>query len=396
MHEQLSEFKSARADPRLTALLADYPQELFSDRLYRMTELVDAYCLALAIDLVEALAVRPLLTEWRSVEEISAKRGFTSRFNIALTWLLDRLAADGIVTTRDSEGTRSYRIERAWPQSRREEFQRLAGEMDPSSAASFDLLDAAAAAYPGVASGETRAEEVLLGAGSVGLWLGYFSNSNPLYAVGNRVAAIAATQGVGDSGKLRILEIGAGAGSGTEALLNTFAEREWLGRIEAYRVTEPSAFLRRKSQRAVTAAYPDVPLEFAALDVDLPWQDQGVDPGSFDLIFGVNVLHVAKNLVASLVQARIALVPGGNLVAGECIRPFAGQPISMEFVFQILDSFTEVVTDSEIRPQAGFLTIEHWEKALRRAGFRSVEFAPDHAKIREIYPRFLVGAIRAH
>jgi SAM-dependent methyltransferase len=396
MHEQLSEIKSARADPRMAALLADYPEELFSDRLYRITELVDGYCLALAIDLVDVLEIRPLLTEWRSVEEISAIRGFTSRFSIALAWLLDRLVADRIVTVRDHGATRTYRNEGSWPQSRRKEVKTLAGEIDPSSAASFDLLDAAAAAYPGVASGEIKADEVLLGMGSVGLWLGYFSNSNPLYAVNNRVAAIAATQGLGQCRKLRILEIGAGAGSGTEALLTTLAERELLDRLEVYRVTEPSAFLRRKSQRALTAAYPGAPLEFAALDMDLPWRDQGVSPGSFDLIFGVNVLHVANDLLASLGQARATLAPGGILAAGECIRPFAGHPISIEFVFQILDSFTEVITDPEIRPQPGFLTIEQWGEALRRAGFGSVEFAPDHAKIREIYPRFLVGALRAH
>jgi SAM-dependent methyltransferase len=138
-----------------------------------------------------------------------------------------------------------------------------------------------------------------------------------------------------------------------------------------------------------------VTLEFAALNIDMPWHEQGAAAGSFDLIFGVNVLHVAKNLLTSLAEARTTLTPDGLLVAGECIRPFPGRPLSIEFVFQILDSFIEVATDPEIRPQPGFLTVEQWQKALWHAGFGSVEFAPDHARIRDIYPGFLVGAVCA-
>ena len=79
----------------------------------------------------------------------------------------------------------------------------------------------------------------------------------------------------------------------------------------------------------------------------------------FDLIYGVNVLHVAKDLLFSLGQARDALAHDGWLVIGEWVRPYVGQRIYAELMFQILDSVTGVITDPTIRPNSGFLNTDH-------------------------------------
>ena len=77
---------------------------------------------------------------------------------------------------------------------------------------------------------------------------------------------------------------------------------------------------------------------------------------SADLIFGVNVVHVAHDLDFTLRQALETLAPGGWLVAEECVRPVEGGAISTEMVFQLLESFTGVKTDPVTRPTAGFMT----------------------------------------
>src|SRR5204863_6783717 len=97
----------------------------------------------------------------------------------------------------------------------------------------------------------------------------------------------------------------------------------------------------------------------------------------FDLVYGVNVLHVAKDLLFSLAQARDALAPGGCLVISECVRPYLNQPMYPELVFQILDSFTDVDIDPEFRPNPGFLTADHWRRAFNRAGFEHTEVKPE-------------------
>jgi len=166
-----------------------------------------------------------------------------------------------------------------------------------------------------------------------------------------------------------------------------------LSRLERYVVTEPNAYFRRCNQRKLAAQHPNLPLEWTTVDLDLPWSAQGIAPGEFDLVYAVNVMHISKNLLFSLNEARLALAAGGWLVIGECVRPYDNQPMYPELMFQILDSFTNVETDPEIRPNPGFLTAEQWRRAFLRAGFGRTEIAPDVERIREIYPHFFTGAI---
>jgi SAM-dependent methyltransferase len=233
----------------------------------------------------------------------------------------------------------------------------------------------------------------LLGPQGVPLWLNYFHNDNLTYAVNNWVGATLAAERLSSRRTFRVLEIGAGPGSASEILLRLFDERGLLPRVKRYLVTEPNAFFLRCAQRKLARQYPDLSLEWAALNLDLPWNTQGINPDDFDLVYAVNVMHISKDLLFSLNEARLALASGGWLVIGECLRPYFNQPIYPELMFQILESFTNVQTDPEVRPNPGFLTAEQWRCAFTRAGFQRVEVAPDIDRIREIYPHFFTGAI---
>ncbi len=266
-------------------------------------------------------------------------------------------------------------------------------QIDPANAATLALLDYAASLYPAVANGEQSGDRNLLGPQGVPLWLNYFHNDNLSYAVNNWVGAALAAECVSNQRTLQILEVGAGPGSASEILLRLFDERGLLPRVERYLITEPNAFFLRCGQRKLARQYPDLPLKWGTLNLDLPWSTQGINPGEFDLIYAVNVMHISRDLLFSLNEARSALASDGWLVIGECLRPYFNQPIYPELMFQILESFTNVQTDPEIRPNPGFLTAEHWRRAFTRAGFQRSEVAPNLDRIREIYPHFFTGAI---
>jgi SAM-dependent methyltransferase len=233
----------------------------------------------------------------------------------------------------------------------------------------------------------------LFGSKGIGLWLSYFHNDNLTYTVNNWVAAILASDRLSSCATLRVLEIGAGAGSGSETLLRLLDEKGLLPSIERYLVTEPNSFFRRRAQRELTNRFPGVPLEWGTLDLNLPWSNQIPPPAQFDLIYAVNVLHVSKDLLFSLKQAESMLASDGWLVLGECVRPYPNQPIYPELMFQNLESFIAVRTDPEIRPRPGFLTPEQWRSAFNRSGFVHAAIAPNIEKIRDIYPHFFTGAI---
>jgi polyketide synthase PksN len=386
-------FPAGRSDPLLAECLKEFPPAIFSEHLYQSIELMERYSIELAVDLLGQLNLAEQLGAWRSADELCSVLGFQPRFRLALQWILARLVESGCLQMRDDGATRSYRL-RNTPWKPDLKYLRTIGlTIDPANAATLNLLDYAASAYPAVATGEQSGDHNMFGPQGVPLWLNYFHNENLTYSVNNWVAAAAAADRLSSRPTLRVLEIGAGTGSATEILLTLLGERGLLAQLERYVVTEPNAYFRRCNQRKLIAHYPNLPLEWSTVDLDLPWSAQGIGLEEFDLVYAVNVMHISKNLLFSLNEARSALATDGWLVIGECVRPYDNQPIYPELMFQILDSFTDVETDSEIRPNPGFLTAEQWRRAFLRGGFMHTEIAPNIERIREIYPHFFTAAI---
>jgi SAM-dependent methyltransferase len=386
-------FQAGQSDPRLAECLKDFPPAIFSERLYQSIELMERYSIELAVDLLGQLNLTEQLGAWRSADELCGVLGFQPRFRLALNWILLRLVETGCLQMQGHGATRSYRLgDRPWKPDLK--YLRALGlNIDPANAATLNLLDYAASAYLAVATGRQSVDHNLFGPQGVPLWLDYFDNDNLTYAVNNWVAAAAAVDRLSSRSTLRVLEIGAGTGSATEILLTLLSERSLLPRLERYVVTEPNEYFRRCNQRKMAAQYPNLPLAWASLDLDLPWSAQGIGSGEFDLVYAVNVMHISKHLLFSLNEARSTLAADGWLVIGECVRPYDSQPMYPELMFQILDSFTNVETEPEIRPNPGFLTAEQWGRAFLKAGFTRAEIAPDIERIREIYPHFFTGAI---
>ncbi|HWP66739.1 MAG TPA: class I SAM-dependent methyltransferase [Candidatus Limnocylindria bacterium] len=372
-------------DPRAYALLAEdgFPDGPFDPCQHVACELIERYATELAAELCHREALDALLATPRTVDEVRGARGWTARIVPALAWVLERLAADGRLAREGG----AYRLER--PLASSASAVRTRGlEVDGSYAPAYELLDEAAAAFAGVARGETTGEQALLG--KLGLWIRYFDNRNTYYALNNRVAARAAADRL--TGDARVLEVGAGLGSATEALLAEVGARGTLSPLAGYRATEPVPFFRRRAERVLTGLYPGVPLSFGAFDLNRPWEEQDVAPASLDLVWGVNVFHLACDLDLALERARTALAPGGWLVAGEGIRPAPDAVVGAEFPFRLLESFTNVRLGPD-RRTPGFLTAEEWERAFRRAGLADVAFVPDVRRLRAYHPGMLAAAV---
>lgn len=355
---------------------------------------MERYSIDLSIAVLERLKVLEELDRPRSARELCQALSFQDRFSSTLNWLLRRIIETGCIgieTTKDGQYV-YHLLSRPWsPQCAG--LRQIALEISPANASTLDLLDYAAELYPSIAAGEQNGEKGLFLPQGITLWLNYFHNNNLTYAVNNWLGAEVAVNYLASLSNFQILEIGGGAGSGSEILLRCLNERGLLPRLQRYLFTEPNAFFRRRSQRELGQRYSDLPLEWSSLDMNGSWDTQGIVPEEYDLVYGVNVVHVATDLLFSLGQARNALVPDGWLVISECVRPRLNQPMYPEFVFQILDSFTDVVTNPEFRPNPGFLTTDDWRNAFHRAGFRQIEVKPELDRIGEFYPHFFAGAI---
>jgi hypothetical protein len=232
---------------------------------------LERYSVDMAIDLARRLNVIDHLSQWRSLDDLCRLLSFQPSFKFALHWILERLVEIDYVEARTDRNIRLYHLRRALRKPDLENLRATGLQIDPANAATLDLLDHAASLYPAVANGEQSADRSLLGPQGVPLWLNYFHNDNLSYAVNNWVGAALAAERVSGQRTLRILEVGAGPGSASEILLRLFDERGLLPRVERYLITEPNAFFLRSGQRKLARQYPDLPLEWGALNLDLPW-----------------------------------------------------------------------------------------------------------------------------
>jgi len=368
---------------------------LFNDAFVRSCFLYEEYVFRLTLDVfrrtgLEAVCARPVTTD-----EAIAKAELHARVaRVPLDWILRELAARGVLHTSVDGAAVRYRLPGDLPELDAASVRATQAAHDPSSLPSYTIAALAAEHYPEVLRGETAGESVLFGPDRIGAWFDYFSNTNTLYAISNAIGAIACDAALPEAGGA-VLELGGGLGSGADALLSRLGAKGRASCVSSYRFSEISLPFLRRAQKSLTAGFPETPFAFARLDMNKPFADAGVQPGTYALVHGVNTLHVASDLAFTLGEVRRALAPGGALVISECVRPFPGQPVYVEFVFNLIEAFREPVLDAGWRPNGGFLTPEQWTAALLANGFRDVGLVPDIVANRDDYPAFVIAAVSA-
>ncbi|MEU7133434.1 SDR family NAD(P)-dependent oxidoreductase [Streptomyces sp. NPDC046261] len=178
---------------------------------------------------------------------------------------------------------------------------------------------------------------------------------------------------------LRVLEVGAGTGAATAALLPLLpADRT------TYCFSDVSAaFLHRAQQRF---AQHDV-IDYRTLDLDTDPTAQGFTPHTFDLVVAANALHTAQDLHAALGHVTTLLGPGGMLLAYEFHDAEALLPY-----FGTLDSFYHN-TDRTLRPDCVLLSRDRWPGVLESCGYTGVvRFGDERKALRDHASVFLATA----
>jgi len=370
---------------------------LFDGSFLRSWDLYDEFVLRLALRVFEAAGLERVTQEPGDTAEIAARAGFEpGRALVPLAWILRQLAARGFLQELRADGRPRWvrgrePLSALDPDSVRQEQAAL----DPSWLPAYTIAETAARDYVPFLRGEITGEEILFSPARLRLWIDYFSNANRLYAVNNRVGAIAVEAWMRPAGAV-ILELGGGLGSAALALLERLEAAGRLGDLGEYRFTELIPAFLRRGQRELQTRFPSLSsLRVAALDMNHPFETQGVAPGSVSVVYAVNTLHVAHDLPFTLGEIFRALEPGGQLVVSECVRMRAGQSLSAEFVFNLMATFRSRPSASPGQPPAGFLLPGQWQAVMEAAGFTDVRFLPDVTTFAERFPLFHVAAIGA-
>ncbi|MFF9900054.1 SDR family NAD(P)-dependent oxidoreductase [Streptomyces longispororuber] len=181
---------------------------------------------------------------------------------------------------------------------------------------------------------------------------------------------------------LRVLEVGAGTGGTTAALLPVLpADRT------SYCFTDASAFFFARAQKRF--ADHDF-VDYRTFDLDQDPVEQGFARHSFDLVVAGNALHTAEDLSTALRGVASLLAPGGALLAVESHDAEVLAP-----AFGTLDSFYGH-TDTGLRPHSLLLARDEWPGLLRACGFAEVvQSGDDRAPARDHYSVLLARTATA-
>jgi SAM-dependent methyltransferase len=338
--------------------LAELADRLFSADYRRVHAAIDRFCVDLCFQVVDAhgLFRRAETRESLSrVTAVSAPEGaYLMDTVVAILVEEGYLAREGDVIVRAREVP-----EPDLPALRRDAADRWPEEPF------FDLLDRCGRGLPDVLAGRRRGWDVIFPRGDLSLWERLHNTSAVLtpYA---RLAAAAAAGVVRP--EATILELGAGTGAGTACLLRELAGVP----VRQYLYSDVGLVFLRVGRRR----FGQLPfVEFAEYDLDGP-ASSTVAPRSLDLVFGVNVLHVARSLPDAVDQLRATLRPGGWIVLGEGSPPGPGRTWRPDLAFGFLDGWWNVPLDARFRPRPGFLRATQWLDLLRSRGFGRVAAIP--------------------
>ncbi|MEU5763188.1 thioester reductase domain-containing protein [Nocardia sp. NPDC047648] len=295
--------------------------------------------------------------EWTQ-ESLDARLGVRPGFDRLRTSCLDILQRHGLVRRHDDR----FEVPGPPPGTGGMRADLLA--RFPETAPYVALLEACLAAYPRVLRGELSATEVLFPGGDLAL-VGAIYRGNAAYDFTNGLLAelvASVARRTGDTRPLRIVEIGAGTGGSTHAVLDALTAS---GIAFDYHYTDVShSFLTHGRRTFGTREN----LRFAVLDIDADPVAQGFSAHEADLVLCANVLHATRSIDATLRNIRRLLAPGGVLAFTEATTDLE----VLALTFGLLEGW-HGYRDPEARiPHSPLLSESQWQAALSAAGFSGV------------------------
>jgi rhizoxin biosynthesis, polyketide synthase RhiD len=275
-------------------------------------------------------------------------------------------------TFEPTEALRHLLADRAWVE-RWTDFAETHGQ-DPHVGPQVRLAAACIAQLRGMLRGEVLPVQVLFPDSRASLTADVYESGTVARHINHRVAKVVAqaVEQAGRTGKrLRILEVGAGSGATTRAVLGALDGS--MACVAEYCFSDISPTLLEAARRM----FRDGPscLGYRHLDLEDPEGQHGPDQAGYDVVVAANVLHATADIVQVLARLKTALAPGGVLVLAEIsdASPFT------HTTFGLLDGWWRFEDERRI-PGCPGLYPAAWRRALEDAGFAGVTFpaAADH------------------
>lgn len=194
--------------------------------------------------------------------------------------------------------------------------------------------------------------------------------------IAKAVAGVAETVG---RGSFCVVEIGAGTGATTAAVLAAVPAET------RYFFTDISPTLLAEAEQRFHSA--GASLNFRVLDIEQSPLAQGFERGQANVVLASNVVHATGDLRASLMHARELLAPGGLLVLLETVATRNWQTLTFG-----LTSGWWRFRDLDLRPKDPVMPTQQWINLLRECGFDAVGAAAEAVSGDGLHPQAVLLA----
>jgi acyl transferase domain-containing protein/acyl carrier protein/SAM-dependent methyltransferase len=165
---------------------------------------------------------------------------------------------------------------------------------------------------------------------------------------------------------IRVLEVGAGTGSTTAAVLPILPP----GRTRYVYTDVSPAFLHRAQEKFAGFDF----VEYKTFDVERAGTAQGFNPGQFDLVIAANVLHATRDLRRTVDHVRELVADHGLVLFAEATQPRRW----LDITFGLTDGWW-LFEDRHLRPEQPLLSRADWLALLSSTGFELPRALPDAA-----------------
>jgi 3-oxoacyl-(acyl-carrier-protein) synthase/SAM-dependent methyltransferase/acyl carrier protein len=286
-------------------------------------------------------------------DEAMQRGGFQRIYRrLVLRWLR-RLTQEGML--RESDG-RFYPVA-PWDPVVLDPYWQDAEQWLAENPAMLAYFKRCGALLHDVVTGRLNALETLFPAGSFDLAEGLYEHaaeakySNAIVAA----AAKAAVRGWGRKRNARILELGAGTGGTTTAVLPLLPA----GQTEYWYTDVSELFLNRARQKFSAFGF----VRYALFDLERGVAEQGFESRGFDVVLAANVVHATRNVNAALGRIRELLAPGGVALLLETTR----HQSCFDMSIGLIEGWQHFEDDE--RSEHPLLDADAWRRVLRQNGF---------------------------
>lgn len=295
-----------------------------------------------------------------SIEEVMQHCGFRSIYRRLVARWLRNLVEEGTLQVENGRYHAAVRWGRVDLNSHWQQAERCL----LSEPGLLSYLQRCAALLPDVLCGRVSGLETLFPDGSFELAETLYENG-PMARYVNSIVAVAVAAAVrkcASKRSARVLELGAGTGATTSALLPLLSA----GAAEYWFTDVSDVFLHRARQRFGDYDF----VHYGLLDLDRELSDQEWTFRHFDVIFAANVVHAARDINAALRRIHQLLAPGGALVLLETTIHQKWFDMSVG----LMEGWQHFEDDE--RADHPLLGPVKWADLLRRNGFDELALLP--------------------